>query len=508
MAWAALAGALLCLVLMAVRTASVFSFAEPLQLITSGDEQASLFAIWKKANGLPVYTDRFQAPFNAAFFNWLFYESYGAFARAMLGVGALGDAWLPTAARLFTALGALGVGLAAYGAFVVAADSRTRSLRALALAFAVYVAAGPLVGFWALTARPDVWALAFEAAAAAAFLALYDRSRMKAVLALAALSYAAWAFKQSSVFAAGAAGLFLLLRREWRPLVLLAAALAAAWSLTFALGGREYAKTILFADVPLSYAWHRMARNLANFAVKSGPSLLLVAALAMAVLGSRARIGAMARDDGVAFALAGAVVAAVVAITSSSHTGGSENYFFVLSFYLALLGLAGLGVAARQGGLAFERIAAAPAVGWATLIVAVALVLAGVTGVTDVRGQHAHYAAMKRCLDTLPRPLYVDDSYLALPWMTPGTEPFVLSYTYAADRALGRPFERDGIGGMIRTRHFAALAVPGAAPPATLDGAPLHGYISVPGACQGMSVFLRDAGGLPARPPAGPQQGT
>jgi hypothetical protein len=85
----------------------------------------------------------------------------------------------------------------------------------------------------------------------------------------------------------------------------------------------------------------------------------------------------------------------------------------------------------------------------------------------------------------------VDHPYLSLPWMTPGTEPFVLSYTYTIERAMGRRYERDGIGGLIRDGHFAAVAVPGEAPPAAIDGASLNGYGLVPGACEGMSVFLR-----------------
>lgn len=39
----------------------------------------SLFAIWKYVHGLAVYNDRYQPPYNAAMYNWLFYESYGFF---------------------------------------------------------------------------------------------------------------------------------------------------------------------------------------------------------------------------------------------------------------------------------------------------------------------------------------------------------------------------------------------------------------------------------------------
>ena len=48
--------------------------------------------------------------------------------------------------------------------------------------------------------------------------------------------------------------------------------------------------------------------------------------------------------------------------------------------------------------------------------------------------------------------------------MTPGNESYVLSYVYEAERALGRPFEQGGIGGMIEAGRFSAIAIPGSAP--------------------------------------------
>lgn len=493
LSWSALAGALACLILFAVRLGGVVSFAEPIQAQTSGAEYESLFAVWKYTQGLAVYNDRFQVPFNAPMFNWLFYASYGWVAKAVLGAGRLGDAWLPTVARLFTVLGAGAAGLAAAAAFRRAAGTGEPRLEAVAWAFAAFVAVGPLVGFWAMTVRPDAWALAFEAAAAAAFLVIYRRSPWAAVLSLAALAYAAWSFKQASVFAAGAAGLFLLARRDWRRLAALATALPLAWAATLVLGEPQYVKNVLFADYPLPFAGERMARNLLNFAVKSGPSLFLLAALAPVLAASPARRRESLADDPLLFALCGAAVAASISVPLSAQVGGSENYLFVLSFYLALLAVAGLATAARGGGAALQRMAAAGVAGWGTLAVAVLVVLAGVTGATGVRREHDANVAFKLCLDRLPRPLYVDNPYLALPWMTPGTEPFVLSYTYPAERALGRRYERDGIGGLIAARHFAALAVPGAEPPARIDGATLDGYAPAPGACPGISVFLRKA---------------
>jgi hypothetical protein len=131
------------------------------------------------------------------------------------------------------------------------------------------------------------------------------------------------------------------------------------------------------------------------------------------------------------------------------------------------------------------------AAGWTTLVAALLLVLGGVTGVIDRGPQHARHVELKRCLDALPRPLFVYDRYLSLPWMTPGNTPYVLAYIYETDRALGSAFEHRGIGGMIEAGRFAAIAVRGDEAPAELDGARLDGYTLAPRTCRGLAVLVR-----------------
>ena len=113
------------------------------------------------------------------------------------------------------------------------------------------------------------------------------------------------------------------------------------------------------------------------------------------------------------------------------------------------------------------------------------------TGVIDMGPQHARHMELKRCLDVVPRPLYVHDRYLSLPWMTPGNTPYVLAYIYETDRALGTSFEHGGIGGLITSGAFAAVVVRGGEAPGKLDGARLDGYRQLPTACRNFVVLTR-----------------
>lgn len=494
---AAAVGAFLCLALMTARALSAMSFAEPLQLITSGDEQSSLFAVWKVSRGLPVYADRFAPPFAHAFFNWLFYQSYGFVAAAAQASLALDDAWLPTVGRLFTVAGMAAAGGSAYLAFERALASMTNErpapLTLLAAALSIYVVAGPLIGFWGVTVRPDVWALALEVAAVALFLAFYPRQRLLAVLSAALAAYLAWSFKQTAVFAAAGIGLFLLLRRDIPMLATLVLVMGAAWSVTLLVGGSRYAATIFFVGVPLEYSVAHSGKIALNFALKALPALMLAATVGVALLARKIAWGRLWANDPFLLGACGLSVAVLLVVPSTTQTGGSENYYFPLNFFLTLAGAAGLAIVLAEKPGETRRLSVLAAAGWVGLSAAVVSVFVGMAGVIDVRGQHVNHLALKRCLDGLPRPLFVYDRYLSLPWMTPENEPFVLSYVYEMERALGRPFARNGIGGMIEAGHFQVVAVPGAETVAVLDRAPLTNYGPGPRRCAGMAVLYRKA---------------
>jgi hypothetical protein len=494
----AVVGAALCLVLLGLRLASAISFAGPLQLVTSGAEYESLFGIWKQTQGLPVYNDRFEAPYNAVMYNWALYKVYGTVSGMVLKTLSLGDAWLPTVGRLFSLLGVAVGTAAAYMAFAKALEARDGTLKILAGAFAVFVMAGPLMGFFSITVTSDIWALTLEVLAAVLFMTLYPGGRWRAVVVAAVLAYLAWSFKQTSIYTSGAIGLFLLLRRDWGPMFIFSGLMIGAWSATLLLGDPQYVFNILLGDYPLVYSIKRLARNLGNFAVKSGPSLFLLTALAVAVLPSRPRRQAMWRKDWVVFGLSGSLTTTLVSIPISSQSGGAENYYFSLSFFLSFLALAALSELLCPEGpapnTALRPVMAAGALGWGTLIAALVLVLTGFTGVIDVRGQHTAYMGKKACIEGLPQPLFVYDSYLSLPWMTPGAEPYVLSYAYERDRARGKEFEHGGIGGLVGKRHFAAIIMRQGVSLDKLDGTTLAGYTAQARTCAGMTIFLRDDG--------------
>ena len=463
----ALFGAAAVLLLMAIRVVSAVSLAEPLHVVTSGWEQESLYALWKFIHDGTVYADPYRVPFAASVYNWLFYEVYGGIIDLALRALALDEAWIPTLARLITLAATLAGTIWAYGAMV--RDDRDPAFKALALAFAIFVFWGPLIGFWAATARPDVAAMALEVLAVFLFLRLWPMRPTAAVLAVAAALYAAWSMKQINVFAAIAVGLFLLHRRAVRPLVLFCVVLGGAVLATLGLGTPGY-RTALFEAARAGFALEPMLRNVANFAVKSAPTLIPLVGLAIAALRSTEFRNAWLADDRSRLGLMGFVASLLLALPASAKIGASESYYFTLSFFAALATAGGLAEAMRSEptNIFVRRFAAA---GWALNIAAVALVVLGLQGVTTVRPQQARYLDVRRCVAELPTPIFVDDLYGSLPWINPQGPHFIVSFNYVLDRESGRRFENDGIGGMIGRGEFAALLLRGR--PAQFDRGPI-----------------------------------
>ncbi len=486
---------ILSIALFFVRASSVISFSEPLHVITSGWEQESLLAIWKFKTGAAVYVSRFEVPFRWAIYNWLYYASYGTVVSAVSDLFSLADAWIPTITRLLTLAGVVFAAVVSYLSFRVLLAPWEPPVRNLAFGFAALVAVGPLVGFWGITTRPDVWAMALEILGILAFAVLYGRNRLVSVVVFCVIVYAAWAFKQANVTAVGAVGLLLLVRRDWASLTVLISTMVVAWGGTLAVGSEKYVRSILLIEYEAVNTIGEAVKNFVNFAMKFIPGLMIGLASVVAMGASRTLRQAARKDwwreDPALLAISGLLLSALMVFPSSVHQGAAENYYFTFSYFLSLFALWGFqkALSERRYASVFLGIGAA---GWVLQGLAVALVLAGFAGVLSVRSTHDMLTENKRCLDPLPRPIFVNDAYLSLPWMTPGSLPFVLAFGYDEDRKANRQFERGGVGGMIEEGFFAALALP----PGTVgvfDGASLAAYERLEHACPAFEVFLRKA---------------
>lgn len=484
-----------CVILFVLRITSAMSFTEPLQLTTSGSEEESLFGIWKVVHGETLYIDRLKIPYAAIVYNWLFYHSYGAVVGIASSILSLGDEWLPTLARTFTLAGIMALTIGAFVSLRQLLGNASRLGTVLAIGFAAYIGFGPLIGFWGITARPDVWALTWEVIGTYAFLRLYPKRTAAAVVAVAAAAYCAWAFKQTNVTLLCAAAGVLLFRLNLRALAALVAIMSLAFMTTFAIGGSQYTKSILFVGWRPEYHMDHFRAVIENFALKAAPSLVGFAVGAIWIV-ARGNVKSALRHDAILFSLCGILAAAVLNSSLTSHLGAGENYYFSLNWFLIVASVSVLpsflSDVTTQARLAVLTLTS----GWLALALATILVLIGFKGTVSLRPLHAYYSKAKLCLDNLPRPLYVNRPYLSLPWMTSGSIPFVLSWFYYFDRKNGLPFEEGGLKGLIANQRLATVVITRVNKTELvdgLDGSDLAGYRKTRSSdCPDFIIYSRD----------------
>ena len=414
--------------------------------ITSGSEEESLFALWRAAQGRPVYADVIRLPYASAYFNWLFYAGYAVPVGAAVRLAG-DDGIIPLAGRLTTAAGAL-AGVA--GLFWLL--RRVFGGQAVfAAGLATFVFFGPLVGWWTHTLRPDVWALTFETGALLVVL-LGHRSRPLGAAGLAGLLfYAAWSCKQTYFLGLAATLVFLAWRRQWLSAALLAAISVILWTATFALLGPAYRTAFRGTVITNVYDLALGLDNLRDMLVKSAPLWLILAAGCLFRHQSRpAAVPPLARDT-LVLGTIGLLIAGPLAFAATCKLGAYSYYYFTTLLMLSILAA---GLIATVAG---ARLVAAA---FALAVALQSLVLSGYAGKISLADQSRDLATLWTVWQKQPEPRFSSLTSLNLPWLNAASPPLVLAFNYPLDRAAGRAFEHDGLGGLITSGYFRSLLLP------------------------------------------------
>jgi hypothetical protein len=482
--------------LMAVRLYFIISFNDPIQIITSGDEQASLFSVWKYINGHAVYTDPTRSPYTMSFFNVLFYIAYGEWTGFWLRVLTLPDAWLPMVSRFFTLFG-VAVGWIVMFRMLQTVNQKVSAednpmFRLLALTCSTVLFVGPLMGFWAFTVRPDLWALVFEILAVFAFIRFYADHKIMSVVLAASLLLVSWYFKQSAVSVIGGIGLFLLFEKEWRLLFIYSALCLSAWAATLYFGSDTYRNSILFTQIQLEYSLTHSAKVWINGLSKTLPVSIPLLVIGYICFRQPAYLNKLVKNWICRFFLIAFFGASAIEFLLTIQNGSAENYLFAPVFLAAGLLICSHTLMSTflSSSSLFKRSVVFSAGSQALLCL---LVLSGGLGVLDAaKRSHPDWINTATCINKLPKPIFAEGSYMSLPWMTESAEPFVLSYTYSRAREIGLAHEKGGIGGRISNGEFATLAISANDPRDTYDGADLRNYTLLNKKCGSLFLWARN----------------
>lgn len=418
--WLALA---LSVIVWLLRISSAVTFERPFLGCTSGCEEEALFSVWKAANGYAVYNNPWLPPFSASYFGWLFYEAYGLWAKVGLGVGGLGDPWLPTLARFFTLFGLFACIGIFYRLLQSAANRGDHPSDLLLVGFSALVLINPLFHWWAFTTRADIWALAWELAALLAAFYYVASGRVRSLVCFGAFAFLAWSFRQTNVSVLAGFGLWLLLTWRWRVLFLLSLAMAAAFGATMVALGENFIDSAFVANVLSGDMLLSVAKSNAIGALTKDPLFALALPVALFLVGCP---GKWWHDEISRLAFFIASLSVVFASLFAAKSGASSNYFLPPAAFVPLFVVVALGRSdvAQAWSCGFFS-AGAVGVG-----IASALVLAGFSGNLRVPsdGQLQELRAMR---DTLPEPVFCTDRAANLPWILgDGPDSYVFGFAY------------------------------------------------------------------------------
>lgn len=483
-----LIGALAALLLVALRAWHVFSFSAPLHVVTSGFEEESLFALWKFHHGWPIYHDPYAIPYTASYFNWFFYNAYGVFVSTFLSLFNLSEAWIPTLGRLLTLL-IVTLGFAV--TYVLLTYSRARFLsstyKITAFSLAVLLWFGPLVGYWAMTVRPDLLGLLFDTFAAAFILLFINKRPRWAIVGAALACYLSWSCKQINIVMPLAIGFYLLFQRKWGLWALFSCLLVLGYSLTLFIATESMLNSLFFIKtaIPLSSAvW---VNNLTLFVKKSSPVWILLDLIILTSVLDKRKRTLILRHPAVQLGGWGLLAWALTLLPASSKVGSADNYHFIALLFLTFIVGGGLSILLKH-----QRIWHEITLGLSGVVFLIAVSVAALNGsMQALTAQHVQHLALQKCMACLPKPIFILNHYAALPWINPSSHSFVIAHNYWFDRAQGLPFEQGGIGGLIQQGYFKTLLLPHAILQAgNLDGASLSEYQRTGQWCDEFQVLL------------------
>lgn len=434
------------------------SFSQTYHFLTSGSEEESFYAAWKYVHGLPVFVDFHKSPFAASYFNWAFYVGYGSVIKLVLGVLQLGDEWIPTIGRIITLAGCA-------AGFLVARKIARRLIRPhnlslLQTALLLFFFAGYLMGFWAITVRPDVWALTFELTGFYFFLRSLDSGKRSGLLAAGLFFYLSWSFKQNFVGLFGGCLAYLLLRKKFSDAVGFFLPFAAAAALTYFAGSPDYRYLLFKSQLRMKITPSIGFANLKLALSKSLPMVLLTVGLAAVVWRQhsyRAAWQKIRQDSRLQLLVLCFGISLLLFLFMSMKEGASDNYFFTpfvtLTFLLGYVSIRLRGSKPYQQALLWVFVPAC-------LLNAGegALIMTGKFGQINRRPYSKQYETVKRILDTLPKPvLFEKDNIANLPWINSSPQNFILATTYYYKDAYGDAFEYGGIEGLMQKGYFSAV---------------------------------------------------
>lgn len=397
--------------------------------VDTGCEGQNFYNIWRVMNHHPLYADPWKPPFSVTLYNFGFYYFFGAIAN-LLGVH---DAGIMLFSRLLSLIFAI------IGAFVMAKlimflsgkHDGPAAWAAVMLALSAWLGLNSTV-WWSMSGRPDMPSCAFALLGCLLYVQRLKSSNWVALLPAGLSFAAAWSFKQSSVWSAGACVLFaIFVRRKWQDVLALMLPGVVILVLVKILAPGVYWQNIVAAPVVDAFSFNKVLHNGLEVVL---PDIAFFVVPLLVLLNGRIRRALIPPEEPQSLAMRLMFFVCIVdiglGIVAIGREGASRNQFYEALFACATLASALIISAFFRADLQEDSLRAIRAVAVTSLLVMIPLPVATLLRPEMNSGfLHWHltwmnssaYAQRKRLvaeLQSYPRPLFTRDEVLSLPWIS------------------------------------------------------------------------------------------
>jgi len=413
---------------------------------TTGGERLVIYPVWKAVHHLQVYDWPLQFPYALALYNYLFYYSYAFYLQQVGAWGADILLW----GRLVTPLFAIAGAVAQWK--LVQTYLKLRGLRSI-LSFIFSLGlwlCTSIVRQWAITIRPDMAAVALVMTA---LCVIVLRPRFGFAYA-GVLFYLAWSFKQSVILAFVGVCLFLMLRKRWRDLSVLAVAFAALTAMTLLLGSSVYRFNVLVAPGMVREFSLRWASQIVPKSLASNAYWILAPIALLFATGAR-RV-----DNTVRMLITVLVIALAGGLAGMTKVGAWDHY--LLEAFAAGSTLLQFAVFTTPGWPASALVlfgCVQPAIQLATLPSGNFSHPFGTVGIATA-AEYADAEALRDRLASLRKPIFSNNEIFSLPWFSSDNRAPVLIVDAIFHDATRSRCQNGCVEGMLRRGEIPTVLLP------------------------------------------------
>ena len=321
------------LILFVIRLYNTFSIQHSL---TGGIEDEGLLAIWLTKNTnffqnhylfFPTIENFDNKIFNLFQYNWLWYIANSYLVALFENIFSLSDKYFANLVRVNNLIFSV---ISLVILYLICPKQKISPK--INFIFSFFIIFGPLIGFWNISAKPDMAFLMFEIFAIYLIIKNINKLNWKNILFITLVLYLSWSMKQTSIITSIAFFIYLILKKNTIIFFYFFFFLTLI-IVTFVIGGETYISNLLWLNAKTNFSLFHFLKLFFSSILKILP-LVVLSLLILISLKKEKKI--QIKNNNILLFLIIGIICSTINIILSYHVGSAPNYYFISAIYLLI----------------------------------------------------------------------------------------------------------------------------------------------------------------------------